>query len=1023
MSSEKEYDIFVVYAKADYEWVNGYLIDALKNAGFKINSPELFAFGLPEISEFERGITSSRRILIIISRAYTNDSLNQFVASMSQAYGLESGTWPVIPVLRDLIKIPPRLDMLVKLDASDSSKRMLAIQRLSEQLKRPIPTTFALPSCPYPGLLTFNEQTSQNFFGRESEIEIIKTHLRLATFYMIIGPSGCGKSSLVKAGILPDIRSGKVFRQSDCLIKEFRFGNNPRAESLNFVHTTDNSQQHLFLFIDQFEELFYADRAEQRLIIEKLISFSEQIYPYFHCIMTTRSDFYTDLIESDLWGYIENNKFELGQLTARGLREAIIKPAERAGVYIETALVERLVAEAKTGKSILPFLQETLKSLWDKIERRYLSIESYEALVLPYKELYGEGISGFEITLSRIADQSLATLSEKQKHLVQRILLQLINFNDERAHTRRLQLLDDLKVEQDKPQDFQVALETLIEHRLVVVNSDDKKLITVEISHDALISGWKTLKNWIESNRVREKIRRTIINKTEIWKDKECSDEWLLTVGEYKSIFQAIKKENLDQDLKNESLAFLKANYKNHNPSLSKIGLIFFIITTLLTILNSYAVLDLTILNSPRVYRPFIIIIAFIFLSISFIYITINIIKHKYILQKISWFFIKKARSFGLISFLIISLFILSFTFYEKRNESLCTRSKFNIAWLSDLSIGINNHNLHSSEAYIFTKNLSKFYTAKVAIKDYSEDELNTCSQYLTHYFEIETEKSAQGYSASLMEKSFNNYIQSKLPEAEKPIHHKNKCGVLYRLSNQLYSLKSFEGRKSLILDDFIELSDDLSCDDISNITDANYYLYHFQYDKAYTAFIKNYQKNPYDYLSLAGALLVSIDLNRVVDIELEKINNTSSLPDYIYYLLGELYLTRNDYAKAEIFYKKSSNLPYPWPELRLYLIYAISPNLIDKASMSTQEIKTTIENKLEKLKRGTAMSAYIIDNRYNNEKIASELIYHFVDQSKLSTTKNFCEQLNNYLKNEYNQLINGGAFLVSKAIFKKCLN
>ena len=1026
MHPEKEYDIFIVYAKADYEWVNGYLIDALKNAGFKINSPEQFTFGLPEINEFERGITTSKRILIIVSHAYTNDSLNQFVASMSQAYGLESGTWPVIPILRDLIKIPPRLDMLVKLDASDSSKRTLAIQRLSEQLKRPIPTSFVLPPCPYPGLLTFNEQTSHNFFGRESEIEIIKTRLHLVSFYMIIGSSGCGKSSLVKAGILPAIRSGQIFRQSNCLIKELRFGNNPSIESLDFIIKSipviTTNQQHLLLFIDQFEEIFYADQSEQRIIIDQLINISEQLKPYFHCIMTMRSDFYTDLIESNLWTVVENNKFELGQLTARGLREAIIKPAERSGVYIETALVERLVTEAKTGKSVLPFLQETLKSLWEKIERRYLSIESYEALVLPYQELYGEGISGFEITLSRIADQSLAHLSEKQKHLVQRILLQLINFNDERAHTRRLQTLDDLKIEQDKPRDFQIALDTLIEHRLVVINSHDRKTTHVEISHDALISGWKTLKDWIKINITREKTRRTITNKAEIWKNRESSDDWLLTQGEYKSLIQVIESEKLEKDLKNDCLAFIKANYKNINPKLSKIGIAVFIIIALLTLLNSYSILDIMIVNSPRIYRPLILIFAFIFLLLSLIYITISIFNHKYLIQKTSWFFFRKIKSIWLISFLIISSFILSFTFYEKRNESLCLQSGFNLGWLSASSIGISNSNLSTLQVDIFTRNLSKFYIENVVIQDYGESELDKCSQYLTHSFEVETKSTNELYSARLIEKSFNNYIQAKFPEAKKPTVHRTECGALYKLSNQLYSLKYFKGRESFILDDLIDLPNTLDCNHISAITETNYYLHKFHYDKAHTSFVENYQKNSHDYLSLAGALLTGIDLNKSININLEKIKNTPDLPDYIYYLIGELYLERKDYTQAEIYYKKSLALPYPWPELKLYLIYNIAPSLFIKTDESIEDFKAKTERKLENLKRGTAMSAYIIDNRYDIEKMASELIYSFVDQSKLNTTKDICNQFNNYLSDKRNQFINGGAFLVSKNLFKDCL-
>jgi hypothetical protein len=73
---------------------------------------------------------------------------------------------------------------------------------------------------------------------------------------------------------------------------------------------------------------------------------------------------------------------ELVPPDAVGLRQAIIRPAENADVFIEAALIERLVADAVGEPGVLPLLQETLVLLWEKVERRFLPLRAYETLVL-----------------------------------------------------------------------------------------------------------------------------------------------------------------------------------------------------------------------------------------------------------------------------------------------------------------------------------------------------------------------------------------------------------------------------------------------------------------------------------------------------------------------------------------------------------------------------------------------------------------------------------------------------------------
>ena len=86
---------------------------------------------------------------------------------------------------------------------------------------------------PYPGLRSFREEDAPIFFGRDEEIrsgsELLNRvrrqgHPRLV---MVLGSSGSGKSSLVRAGIVPQLRRD---RGQWLVVKPFRPGRQPARE-------------------------------------------------------------------------------------------------------------------------------------------------------------------------------------------------------------------------------------------------------------------------------------------------------------------------------------------------------------------------------------------------------------------------------------------------------------------------------------------------------------------------------------------------------------------------------------------------------------------------------------------------------------------------------------------------------------------------------------------------------------------------------------------------------------------------
>ena len=61
---------------------------------------------------------------------------------------------------------------------------------------------------PFPGLRAFESRETHHFFGRDGQSDELLRLLARDRFVAVVGTSGCGKSSLVRAGMLPALRSG-----------------------------------------------------------------------------------------------------------------------------------------------------------------------------------------------------------------------------------------------------------------------------------------------------------------------------------------------------------------------------------------------------------------------------------------------------------------------------------------------------------------------------------------------------------------------------------------------------------------------------------------------------------------------------------------------------------------------------------------------------------------------------------------------------------------------------------------------
>ncbi|MEQ8962295.1 MAG: hypothetical protein RLP02_30945, partial [Coleofasciculus sp. C2-GNP5-27] len=136
--------------------------------------------------------------------------------------------------------------------------------------------------CPYKGLesFEFNDHDPKYFYGRTALTDQLLAKIQQGNFLAVVGASGSGKSSLVKAGLLYQLKLGqRLSGSSEWQIRIFRPGEHPlKSLALALVDEAAESGEveqlasqgaaglaelvgaidapRLVLVVDQFEEVF-----------------------------------------------------------------------------------------------------------------------------------------------------------------------------------------------------------------------------------------------------------------------------------------------------------------------------------------------------------------------------------------------------------------------------------------------------------------------------------------------------------------------------------------------------------------------------------------------------------------------------------------------------------------------------------------------------------------------------------------------------------------------------------------------
>lgn len=399
---------------------------------------------------------------------------------------------------------------------------------------------------PYRGLARFEPDDSDLFFGREALVRELLDLARAHRFAAVFGPSGSGKSSLLRAGLIPLLRKA-TGADRPAVIRVLTPGERP-AHTHRQALVPQDGELDTWVIVDQFEELFTLchDREERDRFLDLLLSAREQ-ESRLRVVVVVRGDFYGHCAEHrELAEAVGHANLLVGPMSGDELREVVTGPATAAGLNVERVLTARIIEEVGDQPGALPMLSHALLETWRRRRGRTLTLAAYEE---------AGGVRG---AIAATAEQVYGDLDEDQARTARRILLRLIAPGDRTADTRRPASRSELGP--GAPD----VLERLAAARLVALDGD-----TVELAHEALITGWPRLAGWIEESRERLRAQRALGEAARAWEELDRDPGALYRgtrLDRAEELFgrQREKRENRekgeDDDLTRSERAFLSAS-------------------------------------------------------------------------------------------------------------------------------------------------------------------------------------------------------------------------------------------------------------------------------------------------------------------------------------------------------------------------------------------------------------------------------------------------------------------------------
>ncbi|GAA0588274.1 hypothetical protein GCM10010394_16860 [Streptomyces crystallinus] len=363
---------------------------------------------------------------------------------------------------------------------------------------------------PFRGLARYEPADADRFFGRDRLTdELVRTALdhRVTA---VLGPSGSGKSSLLRAGLIPRLRALDETGGRPAALRILTPGPHPGRVHEALV-APDAAAGDTWLIVDQFEEVFtLCHDVEERNRFIALLMGARDPASRLRVVLGIRADFYSHCLEHpDLAAVVHEASLPVRPLTPAELREVVLKSTAAEGLIVERSLTARVLEEAAAEPGSLPLLSHALLETWRRRRGRTLSLQAYEVA------------GGLHGALAKSAEHTYGQLPDGQAEVARQLLLRLITPGDGTPDTRRPVAREELDAVD--PVHAAPVLERLARARLVTLDQR-----SVDLTHEALITAWPRLRQWIERDRDRLRAHRQLAEAAQDWHDLGRDSDALL---------------------------------------------------------------------------------------------------------------------------------------------------------------------------------------------------------------------------------------------------------------------------------------------------------------------------------------------------------------------------------------------------------------------------------------------------------------------------------------------------------------
>lgn len=391
-------------------------------------------------------------------------------------------------------------------------------RRRREKISEDVVPRTRLPSRPYKFLNFYEEDDENIFFGRSAEIRKLLSKIHAYPLNLLYAPSGSGKTSLINAGLVPQLRrdnycpiyarvyddpAGEIRRAVLAETGHLTEAIDPESSLTEFLQQQAASAgKPLVIFIDQFEEIFIRFNPEVRdQFAAELESCLASAQGSVRFVLALREDFLARLSEfRHRLPTIFHNEFRLGPLDETASRTAIEDPAKLLGIEVESALIDRLIADLSIEGIDPPQLQIVCDTLFDALSPgdKRMTLKSYISLGETRKILAGY--------LERVLHQ----LPPAEREPTREILKNLVTSEETKTVCRAADLVRAVGSSEEE------VLRILAElsNRRLIRRVQHEEGFWYELTHEYLV---EEISRWLsdrdrELKRIRELLEQAVRN-------------------------------------------------------------------------------------------------------------------------------------------------------------------------------------------------------------------------------------------------------------------------------------------------------------------------------------------------------------------------------------------------------------------------------------------------------------------------------------------------------------------------------